>query len=258
MGTTRATANAAQPLHLAPHTYFDSRRRPGPHVRLNSYGRTVPVARTVRVVSGSARRHHRGRKCDDGLVVSRARPHRLEALTLAIHAERQRVVRHLGAAHPRREAGRRVRISPNVKDVVTKQRHRRLGPPRTGAGAWKWTRLRAECSTPPRARHHPRNRITTRARCQQLVRRPPAGPQAITISYCGGNHVTATTTCPAPPGTTSRLTGDDNFTDTALPPPTPIYANNSHAGMTRSRPGANRTAHLGQRHRQTAIVSPPR
>jgi hypothetical protein len=85
------------------------------------------------------------------------------------------------------------------------QRHQRLGAHARRALGTTWTRASApSADEPPGARHHPAQQIhDPRYGANSWSDGHPEGPQAITISYCGGNHVIRHNEMYSTPATTS-------------------------------------------------------
>jgi hypothetical protein len=130
-----------------------------------------------------------------------------------------------------------IRIGANVTDVVIED-NEISGWGRTRDGTWGAdmdSGIRAVCSSPTMERMTvQRNRIhSPRYSANSWTDGHPAGPQAITVSYCGGNHVIRHNEMYSANGNyfNDVIGGEDNFTNTGFPNvDTDIYANKlSHA-----------------------------
>jgi hypothetical protein len=125
-----------------------------------------------------------------------------------------------------------IRVSPNVKDVVIEDNDI-SGWGRTRDGKWATDMdagIRAVCSTPSLERLTiQRNKIhDPRYPANSWTDGHPAGAQAITVSYCGGNHVIRWNDIySATNHFNDAIGGEDNFTTTGFPNrDSDIYGNN--------------------------------
>ena len=130
-----------------------------------------------------------------------------------------------------------IRISPNVHDVIIEDNDI-SGWGRQRSGNWGIdmdSAVRAVCSQPTLQRVTiQRNKIhSPRYSANSWTDGHPAGPQAITFSYCGGNHVIRHNDIYSANGNyfNDILGGEDNFTLSGFPnADTDIYGNKmSHA-----------------------------
>ncbi len=144
------------------------------------------------------------------------------------------IIRGLTLKGARQDA---IRISPNVKDVVIEDNDI-SGWGRTRDGKWGAdmdSAVRAVCTSPSLERVTiQRNRIhDPRYSANSWSDGHPAGPQAITFSHCGGNHVIRHNDVYSTNGNyfNDIIGGEDNFTLNGFPnSDTDIYGNKlSHA-----------------------------
>jgi hypothetical protein len=144
------------------------------------------------------------------------------------------IVRGLNLRGAKQDA---IRISPNVTDVIIED-NEISGWGRTRDGTWGAdmdSGVRAVCSTATMQRVTiQRNKIhSPRYSANSWSDGHPAGPQAITVSYCGGNHVIRHNEIYSANGNyfNDAMGGEDNFSLTGFPnADSDIYANKiSHA-----------------------------
>jgi len=116
-----------------------------------------------------------------------------------------------------------IRISPNVHDVVVEDNDI-SGWGRTRDGTWGAdmdSAIRAVCSNQELVRVTvQRNRMhDPRYSANSWTDGHPAGPQGITFSYCGGNHVIRWNEIYSTTGNrfNDGMGGEDNFSDTGFP-----------------------------------------
>jgi hypothetical protein len=125
-----------------------------------------------------------------------------------------------------------IRVSPTVHDVIIEDNDI-SGWGRTRDGTWGTdmdSGIRAVCSTPTMERVTiQRNKIhDPRYSANSWSDGHPAGPQAVSFSYCGGNHVIRHNEMYSTTGKyfNDVIGGEDNFTKTGFPnADTDIYGN---------------------------------
>jgi len=185
-----------------------------------TWANQFPVARTVTVGSGAATLNITEGGTASGYVVyqgaSGAVLDALNASTYNVTINASYVIlRGLTLKGAIQDA---IRISPNVKDVVIEENDI-SGWGRTRDGTWGAdmdSGVRAVCQAETLERV---NRIhDPRYSANSWSDGHPAGPQAITISYCGGNHVIRHNDIDG--GSkhfNDAIGGEDNFTTTGFP-----------------------------------------
>ena len=207
-------------------------------LQFSTWANKFPVAKTIPVVSGSATLNITEGGTAAGYVVYEGNGATLDGLNtsqynVTINASYV-ILRGLNLKGAKQDA---IRISPNVKDVVIEDNDISDWG-RTRDGKWGTdmdSGIRAVCSTPTMERVTiQRNKIhDPRWSANSWTDGHPAGPQAITISYCGGNHVIRHNDMYSSTGKyfNDVIGGEDNFTKTGFPhSDTDIYANRlSHA-----------------------------
>ncbi|HUP96557.1 MAG TPA: hypothetical protein VM073_01375 [Usitatibacter sp.] len=139
------------------------------------------------------------------------------------------IVRGLNLKGAKQDA---IRISPNVKDVIIEDNDiSNWGRTRDGKwGADLDSAVRADCSTPTLQRVTiQRNKMhDPRYSANSWTDGHPMGPQAISFSYCGGNHVIRHNDIYNTNGNrfNDAIGGEDNFTKTGFPnSDTDVYGN---------------------------------
>ena len=192
-----------------------------------------PVARTVSVPGGSGTYNITEGGTASGWVVYDGAGATRDAangaqFNISVNASYV-VIRNLNLRGAQQDA---IRISPNVHDVVIEDMDI-SGWGRTRDGKWGAdmdSAVRASCSSPTLERvtvqrvkmHDPRYSANS------WTDGHPAGPQGITFSYCGGNHVFRWNEIYSTGGNrfNDGMGGEDNFSDTGFPhSDTDIYGN---------------------------------
>jgi hypothetical protein len=203
-----------------------------------TWSNQFPVARTVNVGAGSATLDITQGGSASGYVVYDGQGATLDAANNAqynvtINASYV-ILRNFVLKGAKQDA---IRIGANVTDVVIED-NEVSGWGRTRDGTWGAdmdSGIRAVCSSPTMQRMTvQRNRIhSPRYSANSWTDGHPAGPQAITVSYCGGNHVIRHNEMYSANGNyfNDVIGGEDNFSDTGFPNvDTDIYGNKlSHA-----------------------------
>ncbi len=226
-------------VSLAPNTYYQVEfNLPGqPAARglvFKTWANQFPVSRTILVNSGSATLNVAESGTASGYVVYQGAPGAvLDAgnaaqFNVTINASYV-ILRGLALKGAQQDA---IRISPTVKDVIIEDNDI-SGWGRTRDGTWGTdmdSGIRAVCSTPTMERITiQRNKIhDPRYSANSWSDGHPAGPQAITISFCGGNHVIRHNEMYSSSGKyfNDVIGGEDNFTKTGFPnADTDIYGN---------------------------------
>ena len=191
-----------------------------------TWSNSLPVAKTITVNSASATLNiTEGGSAATGYVVYQgASGAVLDALNAAqfnvsVNASYV-IVRGLTLKGAQQDA---IRISPDVKDVVIEDNDI-SGWGRTRDGVWGAdmdSGIRAVCKTETLERVTiQRNRIhEPRYGANSWSDGHPAGPQGITFSYCGGNHVIRHNEIWSTPGHyfNDTIGGEDNFSKTGFP-----------------------------------------
>jgi Big-like domain-containing protein len=200
----------------------------------STWANQLPVAKTITVASGAATYNiTEGGSASGYVVYQGASGATLDALNasaynVTINASYV-ILRGLTLKGAQQDA---IRISPNVKDVVIEDNDI-SGWGRTRDGKWGTdmdSGVRAVCSTETLERVTiQRNKIhDPRYSANSWSDGHPAGPQAVTISYCGGNHVIRWNEMYSTNGNyfNDVIGGEDNFTKTGFPnADTDIYGN---------------------------------
>jgi hypothetical protein len=199
-----------------------------------------PVARTVRIPSGAGTLDIVEGGTRDGYVVYQAAAgavldaNDVARFNITINASYV-IVRGFVLRGAVQDA---IRISPTVSDVVIEDNDIAGWGRQRGTTSWGVdmdSAVRAVCATPTLERVTiQRNRIhDPRYGANSWSDGHPEGPQAITFSYCGGNHVFRHNEIYSSPGHyfNDAISGEDNFTNTGFPyADTDIYGNRiSHA-----------------------------
>jgi hypothetical protein len=190
-----------------------------------TWANQLPVAKTITVKSGAATLNITEGGSPSGYVVYQGAPGAVldanngTAFNVVVNASYV-IVRGLALKGAQQDG---IRISPDVSDVVIEDNEiTGWGRQRTGVyGVDSDSAIHAECRAPTLTRvtiqrneiHDPR--YTTNSWSEGH----PQGPQAVTISYCGGNHVIRWNEMFS---TTGRyyndiIGGADNFSTTGFP-----------------------------------------
>jgi hypothetical protein len=190
-----------------------------------TWSNTLPVKKTIAVTAGSGTFNvAEGGSASEGYVVYEGNGATLDAqngaqYNVSINASYV-IVRNLVLKGAKQDA---IRISPSVKDVVIEDNDI-SGWGRTRDGTWGAdmdSGIRAVCTTPSLERVTvQRNRIhDPRYSANSWSDGHPAGPQAITFSYCGGNHVFRHNEAYSTNGNyfNDVFGGEDNFTKAGFP-----------------------------------------
>ena len=225
-------------VHLDPNsTYEVELNLPGqPATRaltFSTWSNSMPVAKTIAVNSGSATLNVAEGGSASGYVVYDGRGATLDAgnnaqYNVTINASYV-IVRGLNLKGAKQDA---IRISPNVTNVVIEDNDI-SGWGRTRDGKWGAdmdSAVRAVCTSPTMQRVTiQRNRIhDPRYGANSWTDGHPAGPQGVTFSYCGGNHVIRHNDMYSSNGNyfNDVIGGEDNFTKSGFPnADTDIYGN---------------------------------
>ena len=191
----------------------------------STWANQLPVAKTITVASGAATLNITEGGSASGYVVYQGAPGAtLDALNaslfnVSVNASYV-IVRGLTLKGAQQDA---IRISPNVKDVVIEDNDI-SGWGRTRDGKWGTDMdagVRAACTTETLERVTiQRNKIhDPRYSANSWSDGHPAGPQGITISYCGGNHVIRWNEIYSNNGNyfNDTMGGEDNFSTTGFP-----------------------------------------
>jgi Big-like domain-containing protein len=191
----------------------------------STWANQLPVARTITVAGGTATLNITEGGTASGYVVYQGAPgavldaNNAAQFNVSVNASYV-IVRGLTLKGAQQDA---IRISPNVKDVVIEDNDI-SGWGRTRDGRWGAdmdSGVRAVCSTETLERVTiQRNRIhDPRYSANSWSDGHPAGPQAITFSYCGGNHVFRWNEIFSTGGNhfNDGMGGEDNFTRTGFP-----------------------------------------
>ena len=230
-------------VHLDPATTYEVQMNlPGQAaargLTFTTWSNNLPVAKTIGVNSGSATLNVAEGGSAQGYVVYDGRGATLDAgnnaqYNVTINASYV-IVRGLNLKGAKQDA---IRISPDVKNVVIEDNDI-SGWGRTRDGKWGAdmdSAVRAVCSQPTMERVTiQRNKIhDPRYSANSWTDGHPAGPQGVTISYCGGNHVIRHNEMYSTNGNyfNDVIGGEDNFTKSGFPnADTDIYGNRlSHA-----------------------------
>jgi hypothetical protein len=207
---------------------------PAKALTFRTWPNQFPVARTVTVNSGSSTLDITEGGSASGYVVYQGTPGAVldgadsAQYNVTINASYV-ILRGLTLKGAKQDA---IRVSPNVTDVVIEDNDI-SGWGRTRDGKWGAdmdSGVRVVCSSPSMERLTiQRNRIhSPRYSANSWTDGHPAGPQAVTISYCGGNHVIRHNEMYSANGNyfNDVIGGEDNFTTTGFPNvDTDIYAN---------------------------------
>jgi hypothetical protein len=216
-------------VNLAPATKYEVQMGlPGqPAARgleVTTWANKFPVAKTIPVVSGSATLNITEGGSAAGYVVYDGTGATLDALNasqfnVSVNASYV-IVRGLTLKGAQQDA---IRISPDVKDVVIEDNDI-SGWGRTRDGRWGAdmdSGVRAVCRTETLERVTiQRNKIhDPRYSANSWTDGHPAGPQGVTISYCGGNHVIRHNEMYSSNGNyfNDVIGGEDNFSTTGFP-----------------------------------------
>src|SRR5258706_6565390 len=212
---------------------------PAKALTFKTWSNQLPVARTVTVNSGSATLEiTEGGSAGGYVVYQGAAGAVLDAgnnaqYNVTINASYV-IVRGLTLKGAKQDA---IRVAANVTDVVIED-NEISGWGRTRDGTWGAdmdSGIRAVCSSPTMERLTiQRNKVhSPRYSANSWSDGHPAGPQAVTISYCGGNHVIRHNEMYSANGNyfNDVIGGEDNFSGTGFPNvDTDIYGNRlSHA-----------------------------
>ena len=203
-----------------------------------TWSNRLPVAKTIAVNSGSGTLNITEGGSAAGYVVYEGSGATLDAANVAqynvtVNASYV-IVRGLNLRGARQDA---IRISANVTDVVIEDNDI-SGWGRQRSGNWGIdmdSAVRAVCTQPTMQRVTvQRNRMyNPRYSANSWSDGHPAGPQGVTFSYCGGNHVIRHNEIYSTNGNyfNDILGGEDNFTLSGFPnADTDIYGNKlSHA-----------------------------
>jgi hypothetical protein len=217
-------------VDLAPGTNYEAQfNLPGLPVTkgltFKTWTNQLPVAKTITVVSGAATYNITEGGSASGYVVYQGAPGAtLDALNASLYNVTVNasyvIVRGLTLKGAQQDA---IRISPNVKDVVIEDNDM-SGWGRTRDGKWGADMdagVRAVCTTETLERVTiQRNKIhDPRYSANSWSDGHPAGPQGITISYCGGNHVIRHNEIYSNNGNyfNDTMGGEDNFSTTGFP-----------------------------------------
>src|SRR3954471_7233668 len=191
---------------------------------VKTWSNQVPVAKTVTVAAGSGTYNVAESGTAAGYVVFDGKGATLNANNAAtynvtINASYV-VVRGLVLKGAIQDA---IRISPNVHDVIIEDNDI-SGWGRTRDGTWGAdmdSGVRAVCQTETLTRVTiQRNRIhDPRYSANSWTDGHPAGPQGVTFSYCGGNHVFRHNEIYSTTGNrfNDGMGGEDNFSKTGFP-----------------------------------------
>ncbi len=203
-----------------------------------TWSNNLPVAKTITVASGSGTFNVAEGGSGSGYVVYEGNGATLDAgnnaqYNVTINASYV-IVRGLNLKGAKQDA---IRISPDVKNVVIEDNDI-SGWGRTRDGKWGAdmdSGIRAICSQPTLERVTvQRNRIhDPRYSANSWTDGHPAGPQAITVSYCGGNHVIRHNEMYNTNGNyfNDVIGGEDNFTKSGFPnADTDVYGNRLSQG----------------------------
>ncbi len=207
-------------------------------IAFRTWSNQLPVAKTVVVNAGSGAFNITEGGSASGYVVYEGNGATLDGANSAqynvtINASYV-IVRGLTLKGAKQDA---IRISPNATDVVIEDNDI-SGWGRQRSGNWGVdmdSAVRAVCTTPTMQRVTiQRNKIhDPRYSANSWSDGHPAGPQAITFSHCGGNHVIRHNEMYSTGGNyfNDIIGGEDNFTKAGFPnSDTDIYANKlSHA-----------------------------
>ncbi|HET7729058.1 MAG TPA: hypothetical protein VFK48_03400 [Usitatibacter sp.] len=226
-------------VQLQPNTYYQVEMGPAGGAMTNgvvfkTWSNSLPVAKTIVVNNGSGTLNiTEGGSASTGYVVYEGNGATLDAgnaaqFNVSINASYV-IVRGLTLRGAQQDA---IRISPNVKDVVIEDNDI-SGWGRTRDGKWGAdmdSGIRAVCSQPTLERVTiQRNKIhDPRYSANSWTDGHPAGPQGVTISYCGGNHVIRHNEMYSTNGNyfNDVIGGEDNFTKSGFPnADTDIYGN---------------------------------
>ncbi len=233
-------------VHLQPDTAYEAELRVGGRgnprrVAFRTWPQQWPIARIVAVPGGGGTLDIReGGSAETGHVVYEGTPGAvldgLDAVPFNVTVNASYVIiRNLTLVGAQRDA---IRISPGVTDVVIEDNDiSGWGRPRAGTpfGFHMDSAIRAFCTTPTLERVTiQRNRIhDPRYGANSWSDGNPAGPQAITFSHCGGNHVIRHNDIYSTTGNffADIIGGEDNFTNEGFPhADTDIHGNRlSHA-----------------------------
>jgi hypothetical protein len=194
-------------------------------VTFSTWSNQLPVARTIKVASGSATLDiTAGGSASTGYVVYDGTGSTLDAanrsqFNVSVNASFV-IVRGFTLKGAQQDA---IRISPDVKDVVIEDNDV-SGWGRTRDGTWGTdmdSGVRAVCRTESLERVTvQRNRIhDPRYSANSWTDGHPAGPQGITFSYCGGNHVFRWNEIYSTNGNhfNDGMGGEDNFSTSGFP-----------------------------------------
>ena len=227
-------------VHLEPATDYQAElnlpgQAPARSLQFRTWSNQLPLARTVTVNSGAATLNiTEGGSAATGYVVYQGAPgavldaNNAAQFNVSVNASYV-IVRGLTLKGAQQDA---IRISPNVKDVVIEDNDI-SGWGRTRDGRWGVdmdSAVRAVCSSPTLQRVTiQRNRIhDPRYGANSWTNGHPEGPQAVSFSYCGGQHVIRHNEITSPSGRyyNDILGGEDNFSTNGFPyGDTDIYGN---------------------------------
>jgi hypothetical protein len=226
-------------VNLAPNTEYEAQfSLPGMPVTrattFKTWANEFPVARTVTVPGGASTLDITEGGTAGGYVVYQAAPGatldagNAQSFNVTVNASYV-IVRGFTMKGAKQDA---IRISPDVKDVVIEDNDI-SGWGRTRDGKWGAdmdSAIRAVCKTETLERVTiQRNKMhDPRYSANSWSDGHPAGPQGITISYCGGNHVIRHNEIYSTNGNrfNDTIGGEDNFTKTGFPnADTDIYGN---------------------------------
>ena len=218
-------------VHLAPGTAYEAQLNlPGQGaakaLTFTTWANQFPVARTVTVNSGSGTLNiTEGGSASGYVVYQGASGAVLDAgnnaqYNVTVNASYV-IVRGLTLKGAKQDA---IRVAGNVTDVVIED-NEMSGWGRTRDGTWGAdmdSAVRVVCSSAPQA-----ERITIQRNKMHSPRYPanswsdghPAGPQAVTMSYCAGNQVIRHNEIYTTNGNyfNDGIGGEDNFSDTGFP-----------------------------------------
>jgi hypothetical protein len=202
-------------------------------LEVTTWSNQRPVAKTIPVVGGAATLNITEGGTAAGYVVYEGNGATLDALNasqfnVSVNASYV-ILRGLTLKGAQQDA---IRISPDVKDVIIEDNDI-SGWGRTRDGKWGTdmdSGVRAVCRTETLERVTiQRNKIhDPRYSANSWTDGHPAGPQGITISYCGGNHVIRHNEIYSTNGNyfNDVIGGEDNFSTTGFPNnDTDIYGN---------------------------------
>jgi hypothetical protein len=198
-----------------------------------TWSNQFPVSKVIPVVNGSATLNITEGGTAAGYVVYDGGGATLDALNASLYNVTVNasyvIVRGLNLKAAQQDA---IRVSPDVHDVVIEDNDI-SGWGRTRDGKWGAdmdSGVRAVCKTETLERVTiQRNKIhDPRYSANSWTDGHPAGPQAVTISYCGGNHVIRHNDMYSSNGNyfNDVIGGEDNFSTTGFPNnDTDIYGN---------------------------------